>query len=174
MGSDLTPKQSRFVSEYLKDLNATQASIRAGYSAKTADTQGPRLLENVGIRRAIDAALARRAERVEVKSDDILRSLLELAMADIGEAFDELGALKPLKDIPPSVRRAIAGIDVVHLPPVDGVEQGVVKKVKFWDKPKSLELLGKHLRLFVDKVEVSADSSFADLLKAARERADRR
>lgn len=173
----LTPKQNAFVAEYLKDLNATQAAIRAGYSQKTAHVQGPRLLENVEVKRSIDEALERRAARVEVKADDVLRELLRLAMVDIGEAFDEKGALKPLHEMSPDVRRAISGIEVEEIWDFgDGDERtsaGRVRKVKFWDKKGALELLGKHLKLFTDRVEHSVDSSFADMLKTARERARR-
>lgn len=164
----LTPKQSAFVAEYLKDLNATQAAIRAGYSEATAGAIGAENLTKPEIRRAVDEALQRRAERVEVKADDVLRELLRLAMVDVGEAFDEHGQLKALKDMTPDVRRAIAAIEV------EDREDGRVRKVRFWDKKGALELLGKHLKLFTEKIEHSADSSFADMLKAARERAGRR
>jgi hypothetical protein len=71
----MTPKQRRFVDEYLLDLNATQAAIRAGYSARTAEQQGPRLLGNVEIAEAIQAAQQARSERVQITADDVLRGL---------------------------------------------------------------------------------------------------
>lgn len=175
----LTPRQQVFVTEYLVDLNATQAAVRAGYSAKTAHAQGPRLLEHVEVRAAVDDALKRRSERVEVKADDILRELLRLAMVDIGEAFDANGRLKPIKDIPPDVRRAIAGIEVFEEFKGSGQDRipvGEVRKLKFWDKVKGLELLGKHLKLFNDnKLELEVTDSFAALLLEAqkRERGDK-
>jgi phage terminase small subunit len=173
----LNPKQNRFVAEYLKDLNGTQAAIRAGYAPSGADVQATRLLANVSVRRAIDEALARRASRVEVKSDDILRELMRLAMVDVGEAFDDEGRLKPLKDMPVDVRRAIAGIEV-HESPLkmrremdDGhiIEEpmGRAVKVRFWDKTKGLELLGKHLKLFTDKVEHSGALTLEQLVLAS-------
>jgi hypothetical protein len=71
----MTPKQHRFVDEHLLDLNATQAAIRAGYSARTANEQGPRLLVNVGIAKAIQAAQQARSERLQITQDDVLRGL---------------------------------------------------------------------------------------------------
>jgi phage terminase small subunit len=72
---ELTPRQRRFVDEYLVDLNATQAAIRAGYSARTANEQGPRLLVNVGIATAIQAAQLARSERLQLTQDHVLRGL---------------------------------------------------------------------------------------------------
>jgi hypothetical protein len=105
------------------------------------------------------------------------RELKRIALVDIGEAFDELGRLKPMKDIPPDVRRAIAGVDVEMLFEGRGESRyhsGDVVKVKFWSKPDTLVALGRHLKLFTDKLEVKVDESFADALKAARERAQQR
>lgn len=161
----LTPKQSAFVAAYLVSLNATQAAIAAGYSEKTAHSAGPRLLGNVDVKRAIDEALARRAERVEVKADDVLRELLRLATVDIGQAFDAEGKLKPLHEMPADVRRALAGVEVTS-----HADVGTLTKVKFWDKTRALELLGKHLKLFTEKVEHDVTDSFAALLLEAQKR----
>lgn len=155
----LTPKQQRFVQEYLVDLNATAAAVRARYSPKTAEQQGSRLYRNVQVRRAIDEALQARAARVEVKQDEILRELMRLAFGDIGGVFDEEGQLRPLHELAPEVRRTISSIEHTAL----GSEEQprFVSKVKFWDKTKALELLGKHLKLFTDKVEHSGAVSIA-------------
>ena len=74
----LTDKQTAFVREYLVDLNATQAAIRAGYSERTANAQAGRLLANGGIREAIENAQAKRARRVEIKAEDVLRGVIEV------------------------------------------------------------------------------------------------
>ncbi|MBZ4373272.1 terminase small subunit [Corallococcus sp. AS-1-6] len=159
----LTAKQERFVQEYLLDLNATRAARAAGYSERTAESQGSRMLRNVKVLESVAAAQKARAERVEVKSDDVLRELLLIARTDIGDAFSPTGALLPLKQMPAHLRRAISSIEVEQLT-VDGEAIGTVAKVKLWDKPKSLELLGKHLRLFVDKVETTVQFSHEDAL----------
>lgn len=84
----MTPKQQSFVDEYLIDLNATQAAIRAGYSAKTAEQQGPRLLGNVEIAAALQAALAARSERTKITADDVLRELWAIGTADPNELIE--------------------------------------------------------------------------------------
>ncbi len=162
----LTPKQERFVQEYLLDLNATQAAIRAGYSEKTALQSGPRLLGNVGVKNAIDEALSRRAQRVEVRADDILRELMRIALADISLAFGEDGQLLKIKEMPEEIRRAVAGVETEELWEGSGDSRmriGDTVKVKFWNKPQALELLGKHLKLFTDKVEHSGEVNIVNL-----------
>ena len=74
----LTDRQKEFVRQYLVDLNATKAAIRAGYSERTANAQAGRLLANVGIREAIENAQAKRARRVEIKAEDVLRGVIEV------------------------------------------------------------------------------------------------
>lgn len=78
----LTPKQAAFVREYLVDLNATQAAIRAGYSPRTARAQGHRLLTDADIAAAIEAAQAERAERLQLTADDVLKGLYAEATYD--------------------------------------------------------------------------------------------
>lgn len=154
----LGPKQARFVDEYLVDLNATQAAIRAGYSPKTARAQGHRLLTKADVQQAIGEGRKRQQDRLEVKADDILRELLRVARSDIGEAFFENGSMKPLKDMPEDVRRSIAGVEVDELYAGGGenrVEIGQTRKVKLWNKVQALELLGKHLALWTDKHELT-------------------
>jgi phage terminase small subunit len=155
-GKRLNPKQRRFVAEYLVDLNATQAAIRAGYAKKNADVTGPRLLGNVGVSKAVAEGIEKRQERLEVKADDVLRELLRIAMADLGKAYDEHGRLRPIHDIPADTRRAMAGVKVFEEfegRGEDRVQVGEVREVRFWDKNKALELLGKHLKLFVERME---------------------
>ncbi len=155
----LNAKHARFVAEFLVDLNATQAARRAGYSSKTAKAQGSRLLTNAAIAAAIAEGQKARAERTEVKADDILRELMRLAFGDIGPVFDEEGQLRPLHELAPEVRRTISSIE--HTAMGSEEQPRFVSKVKFWDKTKALELLGKHLKLFTDKVEHSGAVSIA-------------
>lgn len=140
----MSPKQEAFVREYLVDLNATQAAIRAGYSAKTARQVGAENLSKPAIAKAINAGKAQRAERLELKADDVLRELQEIAFAKPGtpeapQAEEELdpgpfgGALERLRGV----------------------------TLRYEHKLKALELLGKHLMLFTDKVEHK--HSFADM-----------
>lgn len=90
----LTPKQEAFCREYLIDLNATQAAIRAGYSEKTAQEQSSRLLSNVMVKEYIQRGMEDRAERVQVTADDVLNDILETrkAAAADGKHSDRLKA----------------------------------------------------------------------------------
>lgn len=163
----LTPRQSLFVAQYLVDLNASKAAERAGYSAKTAHSTGPRLLENAEVAKAIEEALARRSARVEVKQDDVLRSLLEFANCDILGAFTDDHQLLPLSEMSPEVRRCIVGIETTATGSEDAPR--FVTKVKFSDKLRSLELLGKHVGMFKDKLEVKV-VGLAELIARARKK----
>ena len=150
-------KQELFIKEYLIDKNATRAAIAAGYSQKTARSIGNELLGKPHIQSVISEEIAKQAKRLEIKADDILRELLRIAMSDIGEAFDDMGQMKPLKEIPEDVRRAISFIEVHEIFDGRGDDKmaiGLAKKIKFWDKTKALEMLAKHLKLLTDKVEV--------------------
>lgn len=173
----LTPKKRLFAREYLRDLNATQAAIRAGYSKASAHAQGHDLLKEPEVDDLVETLRAQREMRVDVKVDDVLRELIALASLDVSEAFDEHGALLPIHEIPLDVRKAIAGFEVEEISAGGGEERAVIgtlRKVKFVSKEKALELLGRHLKMFTDKFEVKVDGSFAELLKKARERAQRR
>jgi phage terminase small subunit len=159
----LTGKRARFAQEYAIDHNATQAAIRAGYSSRSAHTEGSRLLKNAEVRAQLGLAELSAAERANVSTFRVLDELRRIATVDIGQAFDAEGNLKPLKDIPPDVRRAIAAIEVEE----ETEKRGTIRKVKFWDKPKALELIGRHLAMFVDKVEHSGTLTLEELIARA-------
>lgn len=133
----LTDKQKRFIEEYLIDLNATQAAIRAGYSEETARQIGAENLSKPVIQEAIQQAQNKRSERTQITQDDVIRRLIEIADISTG-------------------KKAITETEIAR------TEGGVVvgtDVVKICFEPhaanKALELLGKHLGMFKDKVEVS-------------------
>lgn len=167
---ELTPKQLAFVREYMIDRNGTQAAIRAGYSAKTANEQASRLLANVKVARLVDEKTIKLANKLEITAERVLTEIARLAYVDITQAYDEHGGLLPLHQMPEDVRRAIASIEVAE-ERVDGEVVGQIRKVKFWDKKGSLDQLGRHLKLFTDVVEVKDTTPMADRMKLARERA---
>ncbi len=135
----LNHRQERFCVEYLVDMNATQAALRAGYAKKTAQHQASRLLGNVGIRRHLREALEERNERVRVKSDWVLKRLGELAEVDIAMLFDKDYELRPLDDLPDAARRLIASVE---FEPGQGRK---VRRLKLLDRLRVLELIGKHV-----------------------------
>jgi phage terminase small subunit len=156
-GVALTPKQQRFVQEYLVDLNATQAAIRAGYSARAANTNGPRMLVDAGIAAAIAEAQKARGERTGITADRVLTELARLAFADGRRLYRPDGTLKLPHEWDDDTAASVAGVETQEqLGREDGDTPVVLtRKVKRWDKKGSLELLGRHLGLFKDKVEVS-------------------
>ena len=168
----LTPKQSAFVREYLVDLNATQAAIRAGYSARNADKIGSELLGKTRVKAEIQVLMDKRAQKVEITSDRVLMEIGKLAFADIRKIFDDQGRLLPVHMLPDEISASVSSVEVVtfKIPGTDPVEVEHVSKIKFWDKRASLELLGRHLKLFTDKIEVDIGADLATRMKEARER----
>jgi len=130
----LTPKQEQFCREYLIDLNASQAAVRAGYTGDP-NTVGPRLLANVGVRSLIDKLKAERAERVQRTADDVLRDIHKVKDSCMSEAYDQQG-------------------NAVMVDPKAAL--------------KALELEGRHLKMFTDKVEVEVSDSVAARLERVR------
>ena len=150
----LTDKQEKFVNEYLIDLNATQAAIRAGYSNKTADTQGPRLLQNVGVRTRIDAAMAEQSRRTGVNADRVIRELARIAFVNVPDVIntDKVTVKKGASE---DDTAAIASVRMK----VSDSEQGssIEREIKFYDKTKALELLGRHQGMFNDKLNITGE-----------------
>lgn len=172
----LTPKQQRFVDEYLIDLNATQAAIRAGYSEKTAASQGERLLRNVEINAAINAARSERSQETKIDAAWVLKRLAAEAQADVADLYDDDGNLLPVKQWPLIWRQGlVAGIDVEDLFEGRGEDReriGRVLKIKLSDRVRRLELIGKHIGVnaFQDIVEHKGLDSLADRLARAAKR----
>lgn len=156
----LTPLQERFVEEYLVDLDAGAAAIRAGYSKRTAYSSGPRLLkakEYPAVAAAIARAQAERSERTKIDADWVLKRLADEVMADVADLFDESGALKAVNDWPLIWRQGlIAGIDIDEIK-IDGVAIGNTKKLKLSDRIRRIELIGKHIdiRAFAERREIT-------------------
>ena len=147
----LTAKQARFVEEYLIDLNATQAAIRAGYSEKTAQQMGSENLLKPVIAKAIQEAQNKRTEQTQIDSAYVLKRLVEIDQMDVLDIMDENLNMKPLKEWPKIWRQYINNIESIELS--DG--EGWLKKIKWPDKVKNLELIGKHVSVgaFKEKVE---------------------
>ena len=157
-----------FIKEYLVDLNGTQAAIRAGYTPKGAGQIADENLNKPHIFAQIQKELDARAARVEVKADDVLKEIKKLAFSDVRHLFDERGRLLPVHMLPPEIAASVASVEVVssRVPGADPVEVQHTAKIRFWDKRASLELLGKHLKLFTERhehtVEVTTPKTLND------------
>ena len=157
----LNAKQERFVEEYLIDLNATQAAIRAGYSESTAAVIGCENLIKPNIQKAIQEAKAERSDRTKINADWVLSRLSEQARADISDLYTTEGSLKPVHEWPEVFRTGlVAGIDVhQEYAYQDGqkVPDGVVMKLKLADRLKVMDQLGNHVgvQAFKSQVETS-------------------
>lgn len=141
--SELTPKQQRFCEEYLIDLNATQAAIRAGYSEKTAQEQASRLLSNVMVQAAIDAGKKQRSANTGITAERVLTGIMGV------------------------IERCEQAVPVLD---DEGNPTGEWK-FESGSALRGYELLGKHLKLFTERIEVTDSSDLANRVKAARERA---
>lgn len=157
----LTPKQSIFCKEYLIDLNATQAAIRAGYSAKTAFSIGIENLRKPLIKKFIDEEISKREQRLEISADKVLQEIAKLAYANMADYVNILNDGTAVLDFSVLTRDQAAAIQEITVD--EYLDRSIeedgerVKKIKFKlsDKRGSLELLGRHLKLFTDKKEFS-------------------
>lgn len=166
----LTAKQERFVAEYLIDLNATQAAIRAGYSEKTANKQGSQMLGKTSIAAAISEAQARRSERTEITQDRVLAELAKIGFSDLRKVVTSHGSLIDVQDWDDETAGAIASVEVVKRPSGEYDEDNKpildhVAKIKTWDKLSALEKLGKHLGMFSgDAPQVTVNLPFTGFM----------
>lgn len=152
----LNDKQKKFVSEYVKDCNATQAAIRAGYSKKTAQEQSSRLLSNVIVRVEIDKKIKKAADSSEITVERTLRELSRLAFFDIRKLVNPDGSPKPIQDLDDDTAAAIGGLDILEEFEGTGKDRkfiGYTKKYKITDKNSAIEKSMKYLKLLTDKFE---------------------
>lgn len=169
--SELNPKQRAFVREYLIDLNATQAAIRAGYSEDTAYSQGQRLLKHVEIQKAVAAAQNLRAERTEITADRVLQELAKIGFSDIRKAVRWHSSLVTEEDNPDGgdiavIKRIVTNqVEIIASEDIDDETAAAIAeisqttqgglKIKFHDKRAALVDIGKHIGMFVEKHEHS-------------------
>ena len=164
----LTPKQKRFCQEYLIDLNATQAAIRAGYSPKTAGRIGNENVNKPVIVEYLNELKMEREKNVKIDSDYVLKRLTEMDSLDIADIIEDDGTAKPIKQWPKAWRISISAVDISKIVQADDVAV-VVSKIKWPDKTKVLEMIGKHVEVqaFKDRVaqEHSVDTSLGAILR---------
>jgi phage terminase small subunit len=168
MAQELTKKQEFFIAEYLVDLNATRAAVAAGYAKRGAAVTGSRLLRNAKVAQRIAPKHGQRLEKLEISADRVVAEIGRIAFFDPRKLFNEDGSPRDIKDLDDDTASAVAGLEVVEL--FDGSEgdqkhvTGLMKKIKLADKLKALELAGRYLKLFTDKVEHSGTVSLEQLV----------
>jgi len=156
--AELTPKQKAFCEEYLVDLNATAAAKRAGYAEKNARTTAQTLLVTPKVVDEINRLMKARSERTQITADRVITEVARLGFSDVRKLFDPNGALLPVDKWPEDLAAAVASVEVDELFEGYGenrIQVGYTKKVKLWDKGKALEMLGRHLKLFVERTELT-------------------
>lgn len=157
----MTDAQKRFCNEYLIDLNATRAYKAAYPNCKkdeTAKSAGSRLLTNVNVQNYISEKMKEREKRTEVTQDMVMKELAKIAFLDIRKLYAENGQLKNVADIDDDTAGAISSLETLEEYDGYGDERekiGDTQKVKLLDKTKALELLGRHLGIFNDKLDVN-------------------
>lgn len=157
MSSKLNDRQELFCLEYVKSLNATQSAINAGYSEKTAQPIASRLLLNVMVQTRIAELQEKRSNDLEVDAQYVLKRLLEIDQMDVKDILNDDGTIKSIIEWPKVWRTTLSGIDVMEL--ASGDEASMLKKIKWPDKVKNLELLGKHIDI----------GAFQDIVKSRQE-----
>lgn len=156
----LTLKQQRFCEEYLIDLNATQAAIRAGYSEKTASEIGAENLRKPQIQEYVSKLRQEQQERTKINADYVLNRLVDIDKMKLGDIFQDDWTLRPLSEWPDVWHQSLSSIDISEIFEGTGGERalvGLLKKIRWPDKLRNLELLGKHVTIgaFKDKQEIS-------------------
>lgn len=140
MARKLTAKQEQFCKEYLIDLNGTQAAIRAGYSKDTAKEIASENLTKPNISECIEKLMADRSKRTEITADRVLEEIAKMAFFNVQDVQDDEGKTRPFNEWS---RDDLACIQEISQ-----------DKFKVSDKKPNLELLGRHLKLFTDKIEL--------------------
>lgn len=149
----LTPKQRRFIEEYLIDLNATQAAIRSGYSEKTAYAIGIENLKKPQIASAIQSAMERRSDRTAVSQEKVVRELARVAFASVGKIMEDTnGGL--MNNLSNDDLAAVSCVKTKTSKYPNSDEEITDREIRFHDKIKALELLGKHLGIFTENISI--------------------
>lgn len=172
----LTARAQRFAAEYILDLNGTQAAVRAGYARKRAAEMAYQLLQDPRVIDLIAKLQSERVERTRIDADYVLNRLAEIDQMDFLDIMNDDMSLRPLREWPKVWRQYLSSFELAELFEGQGDERkmiGVLKKIKWPDKVKNLELLGKHVSVnaFRERVDVNVSVSLADRMRKARERA---
>jgi len=166
----MTPKQKKFVEEYLIDLNATQAALRAGYKEKRAYSTGHENLKKPEIQRLIQEAQQARSKRTEITQDRVLQEYARIAFLNPKSLFNDDGTIRNIKELDDDTAACIAGMDLVSRSGPDNTDESV-KKIKLTDKLRALQDLSKHLGMFEKN---AGDENIAQPIQVIIQREDAR
>lgn len=171
----LTAMQEAYAQEYTKcPENQTQAAINAGFSPNTAAVKASVMMRDERIQKRIAELMEERNKRLRVSADYVLMRLVEIDQMDVIDILNDDGSLKPIREWPKIWRTTLSGFDLsstIMNMNEDAIET-ILKKIKWPDKVKNLELIGKHVDVnaFKERLEVSGTVTIADRIAAARRR----
>jgi len=175
MGNKTASRLSIFVKEYRKDRNGTRAAIAAGFAAKSAHVTASRLLRNAKVKAQIDKEDTELANRLDLSVEWVIKRLMYRAGFDVRKFYREDGSLIPVKELDDETAYALQGLEIEklyeHFGKGQAQDTGTLTKIKFADRDRALELLGRHLKMFTEKIEVSGLDQIADAVARARQRA---
>lgn len=171
----LTAMQESYAQEYTKcPENQTQAAINAGFSPNTAAVKASVMMRDERIQKRIAELMEERNKRLRVSADYVLLRLVEIDQMDVIDILNDDGTLKPIREWPKIWRTTLSGFDLSStIMNMDETSiETILKKIKWPDKVKNLELIGKHVDVnaFKERLEVSGTVTIADRMAAARRR----
>ncbi|MDP9159476.1 MAG: terminase small subunit [Acidobacteriota bacterium] len=168
----LAKRHEKFAKEYVRDLNATRAAKAAGYSQSTAASQGSRLLTKSKIQRLVDRETSKWASKCDISIEMVAEGLRKQGFYDPRAFYHEDGSLKSVPELDEETAFALAGFETEklyqHYAKGAAQEIGTISKVKMADRTRALELLGRHLKMFTDKVEHTGLESIAEAISKGR------
>jgi phage terminase small subunit len=153
MPRPISDKLRLFVNEYLIDLNAYQAAMRAGYSQKTAKSKSDKILKHPEVQKLLAEKAKKLASKFEITQERTMLEIARIAFQDSRDFFGEDGKLIPIKNLNDDAAAVLAGFDIEEIYDYSDRTKtavGLVKKIKRFDKNKALEMLAKHFKLYSD------------------------
>lgn len=172
----LTAMQEAYAQEYTKcPENQTQAAINAGFSPKTAAVKASVMMRDERIQKRIAELMEERNKRLRVSADYVLLRLVEIDQMDVIDILNDDMSIKPVSEWPKVWRQYLTGFELADMFEGRGDEKelvGILKKIKWPDKVKNLELIGKHVDVmaFKERMKVNVNVTIADRMAAARRR----
>ena len=162
----LSDRQEAFCREFIKDMVGAKAAVRAGFAKKSAGVTAHKLLADPRIEARIAELMAERNERVQIDADYVLERHRDIDQMDVLDIMDRNFVIKPLDEWPPIWRQMLSGVDISELFEGSGDERavcGVLKKFKWPDKLKNLELMGRHTNVGAYRDISDHNHRFADM-----------